>query len=487
MLWLAAQKWAVRVSGFVTLVVLTRHVSPLEFGVVAAAMTVIPLLYLLADLGFSTFLLQSDEVDRRSLSTAFWASAAAGVVLAGALWLAAPVVATGFRNPDLRQVLRSLVLAVVPTVLTSVPLALLRRSMRFRSLALQSLVAALLAQGVAVVLALRGGGVWALVGQVVTTQWVIAVLAWRSARWVPSFQLSPRLFREMAAFGVRVSSVDVVGAVRMWVESWIITVTLGPAALGLLNVGQRLVVTAQELTAVSLTPVSTVVFAKVRASADRLRSSYLKALGVAYAVVAPVMVLIVVTAPGLVPALFGSQWQESVRPAQALAVAGMVTIGAMLDHGLSYGVGRPGTWLAYALAVDAATVAVTAVGVRWGLVGVTVGFVGVALVATVARWVLVAHFVDASVSAVARPFATVLLPSVFATGVGLLLHPVVGGGVGDWIPLGLNGVGTVLLTVILLRLTAGSVLRDVVGLMPLPYRCTRGISRLLRLGPVSSA
>jgi O-antigen/teichoic acid export membrane protein len=484
MLWLAAQKWVVRISGFATLVVLTRHVSPVEFGVVAAAMTVIPVLYLLADLGFSTFLLQSAVIDRRSLSTAFWASAAAGVVLSAALWLAAPLVAQGFRSDDLRDVLRVLVLAVVPTVLTSVPLALLRRSMRFRAVALQSLVAALLAQAVAVVLALQGHGVWALVGQVVTTQWVIAVLAWRSARWVPSFQLSRRLFREMATFGVRVSSVDLVAALRMWVESWIVTVTLGPAALGLLSIAQRLVMTAQELTAVSLTPVSTVVFAKVRSSAERLRSSYLKALGVAYAVVAPVMVLIVVTSPGLVPALFGGQWQRSVIPAQALAVAGMVTIGAMLDHGLFYGLGRPGTWLAYALAVDATSVAVTAVGVHWGLVGVTVGFVGLALVATAARWVLVARLVGASVPELARSFATVLMPSVLAAGAGVLFYGVVFGPEDGWVGLVLTGVATVLLTLVLLRLAAGSVLRDVVGLMPVPERHADRMRRLLRLGPV---
>lgn len=483
MIWLAAQKWAVRLSGFVTLVVLTRHLSPREFGVVAAAMTVIPMLYLLADLGFSTYLLQAAEVDRRSLSTAFWTSAAAGVVLSLGLWFAAPLVAAAFRSPDLRDVLRALVFAVMPTVLSAVPLALLRRAMRFRDVAMQGLVAALLAQALAVTLALRDGGVWALVAQVLVTQWVIALLAWRSARWFPAFDLSPHLFRQMAAFGVRVSSVDLVAALRMWTEGWIITVTLGPAALGLLNIGQRLVLTAQELTAVSLTPVSTVVFAKVRSSADRLRSSYLKALGVAYAVVAPVMVIIVVTAPGLVPVLFGPQWRESVAPAQALAVAGIVTIGAMLDHGLFYGLGRPGSWLAYAVAVDATTVAITAVAVRWGLVGVAVGFVGIAVLATTARWVLVARLVGLPVRAVGRPFLTVLVPSLVSTGAGLLLFQALSGSAGDWGVVAVTGMVTVTLNLLLLRIAAGSILRDALGLLPVPERYARHVGRFLRLRP----
>ena len=83
-LWLAAQKWAVRATGFATLIVLTRQVSPRDFGVIAAAMTVIPMVYLLSDLGFSTYLLQTDEM--RDLLVAV----AAGIVVCSYLYSIAP-------------------------------------------------------------------------------------------------------------------------------------------------------------------------------------------------------------------------------------------------------------------------------------------------------------------------------------------------------------------------------------------------------------
>ena len=242
-----------------------------------AAMSVIPLVYFLADLGFSTYLLQADEVDQRSLSTAFWASVSAGAILSVGLLGAAPLLADAFDLPELAPVLRALVLAVVPTVLAAVPMALLRRAMAFRAVALQALGASLLAQVVAITVALLGGGVWALVSQLVVTQWVVAVLAWRRAGWLPSFTVSGRLFAEMASFGVKVSGFDLLGTTRMLVENWIITVTLGPTALGFLNIAQRLVQVAQELIAASLVPVSTVVFAKVRDAVQRLGTSYLKA------------------------------------------------------------------------------------------------------------------------------------------------------------------------------------------------------------------
>lgn len=481
-LWLLAQKWVVRVSGFLTLIILTHQLTPQAFGVVAAAMTVIPMVYLLSDLGFSTYLLQTEDIDRKSLSTAFWASVAAGAVLSAGLVAVAPLLADAFRTPELTVVLRALVLAVVPTVLVGVPLALLRRALEFRTVAVQSLVAAILAQIVAIVIALLGGGVWALVGQLVVTQWVIAVLAWWKVHWLPSFWLSLRQFRHMAAFGIRVSAVDLVATSRNSAESWIVTLALGTPALGLLNVGQRIVQVAQELTAASLTPVSTVVFAKVRESWDRLRSTYLKALGVAYGVVSPIMILIVVTAPVSIPLLFGDAWRASVLPAQALAVAGIITLGAMLDHGLFYGLGRPGAWLAYAVVVDATTVATTAVAVRWGLAGVAVGFVGVAIAATAARWVLVGRLLELPVRTMARPFLTVMVPTAAAMVLGSLTLGLVTP-LGPLTALVISGLVTVVVDLVLLRLFAAGIIRDALGVLPVPQRYARQAGRWLLLHP----
>jgi O-antigen/teichoic acid export membrane protein len=480
-LWLAAQKWAVRASGFATLIVLTHQISPHDFGVVAAAMTVIPIVYLLSDLGFSTYLLQTDDLDQENLSTAFWTTVAAAVALSAALLAIAPLMGEAFRIPELAHVLRVLVLAVVPTVLAGVPLALLRRNMVFRAVAMQALVAALLGQVVAVVLALNGGGVWALVSQLIVTQWVIAILAWRRVAWLPSLRLSPPRLREMAVFGVRVSTVDLVATLRIWAEGWIVTIALGPAALGLLNIGQRLILVAQELVAASMVPVSTVVFARVRDVGDRLRTMYLKALGVSYAVVSPVMILIVVTAPELIPLLFGREWSGAVRPAQALAVAGIIVLGAMLDHGLFYGLGRPGTWLSYAVVVDGATVATTAVAVRWGLIGVAVGFVIVAFLATVARWVLVSRLLGWGFREVARPFFSVAPITAMSMVVGAVAVDAFPGR-----PLAamlVAALATAVAYVVLLRLLARGIVVDALSILPLPHRYSALASRLLGLAP----
>jgi O-antigen/teichoic acid export membrane protein len=407
--WLAAQTWVAKAGGFLTLVVLARLLTPSDFGLVAIATTVLPLIYLLADLGFGTYLMQAKTLDRVTTSTAFWYSSGSGLVLSGVLAAAAPGLETFFGVDGVAAVLWGMTPAILLVTLSAVPVAILRRGMRFRALALQSAVAAITAQLVAIALAFSGAGVWALVAQTIVAQAIILGGALISARWRPALSFRPALFATMTRFGTQVVGVNVVALARQWGENALITNVLGAAALGRLNVAQRLVQTTQEIASSAIAPVSTVVFAQVRDDPERLRRGYLRALGLAYFTITPALTAIVVLAPLLVPLVFGPQWNQSALAAQALALAALFTLGAILDHGLYYGMGRPGAWLVYATVIDALTVAATAIAVWSGIAAVAFGFAIVSAIATVSRWVLVSRAVGASFWRVARPLGSALL------------------------------------------------------------------------------
>jgi O-antigen/teichoic acid export membrane protein len=468
-LWLTAQKWLGRLSGLVTIAILTRLISPEEFGIVAAASAMTAFVWLLADSGLSTYLVQVKEINQRLLSTGFWFSLCAGIVLASIIAGAAPLIASAFDLPEAAPVLRGLAVSAFILVLGSVPWALLKRAMRFRLLAEMTLVGVLVGQVVAIVLAFRGAGAWALVLQLLANQVVCCVWGWKAAGWRPGLQFSKSDFVEMAKFGVKVVSVDMVAAIRNAAEAAIISTVLGAAALGYLSIAQRLVQVAQDLSAAALVPVSTVVFARIRESAGRLQSGYLKAFGTSYSLVAPIMTVIVVAGPLVVPLLFGEGWDLSVPVAQALALAAMLTLGAMLDNGLHFGLGRPGRWLAYIVFADGLAVAVTAIVAPRGLQWVALGFVVVAFVVTVGRWIIVGRLIDVQVRTLARIFFTSGVAVVCSAGAGLLVRNLTDG----WAPLlSLSAVAITigLVHVVIVRLVSPGVFNNVVSLLPLPER-----------------
>lgn len=462
---MTVQKWAIRISGLVTVAILTRFLSPEDFGTVAAASTVLPFFYLLADIGFAAYIVQVDHTDRRMLSTGFWFSTLAGLLLAGALILAAPLFGLIFTSDEFVPVLRALSLTVIFTALSSVPLALLRRGMKFRALAMQGTAAAVIAQVVAVAMTLTGLGVWALVGQALASQVVMTILVWSMARWLPAFTFSRNEFTVMARFGSKVLGVEFVAMCRASVEAAIVSATLGMAALGYLNIAQRLVQIVQDLTGSALVPVSMVAFAKIRESPERLRGAYVRALRMTFAAMSPPLILLAVAAPLIIPIVFGDGWNESARVAQILALAGILVVGATLDHGLFYGTGKPGQWFVYAVIIDVLTVVVTAVTAPWGLEAIAFGFFAVASVATVSRWFLVARLLQASPRALAGPFgflAGAVLLGVAAGWAALELSV----GLQPMLRIALIGLAVLLAYALAVRLFAPQVVRELGAFLP---------------------
>src|SRR4051794_24067656 len=66
-----------------TTIVLARLLRPQEFGLVAAANSVIVIFAALTTVGFGTALVREEAPDKRTASTLFWAAGGLGLITAG--------------------------------------------------------------------------------------------------------------------------------------------------------------------------------------------------------------------------------------------------------------------------------------------------------------------------------------------------------------------------------------------------------------------
>lgn len=464
-LWMTAQTWLARAGGLVTIAILARLLSPEDFGLVAVASTLLTLTYVLADLGLSTYVVQAVTVDRRSLSTAFWVSLLSGLVLGLAIFLSAPGIALLFHAPRAEPILQVMTLIVVLISLTSVPLALMRRRMQFRLLAFQFSIGAILAQVVAIVAAFAGLGVWALVLQLVVGQAVASLTQWISARWRPTLEFSRTDFMVMIRYGINVVGSGLVFVGRGWAETAIIAAGLGIRELGYLNIAQRLVQTATDLSGAAILPVSTVAFAKVNSSKARLRDAHARATAVSQTVVSPIMVLIVVSAPVLVPLLFGQEWGLSAQLAPPLAIAATLSFGTAIDRGLLDGVGRPGRWMAFTTAICALSVTAIALAVPSGLLVIAVVYAAVSTVELLGRWALLGHFLEAGFLPTARPWLMVL-PAALASGLAGSATMWVLRGAPDLVTLAATGLVVLAVHLLVTRFVTPATWTEMLSLVP---------------------
>ncbi|GAB7190147.1 oligosaccharide flippase family protein [Kineococcus sp. NUM-3379] len=331
-LWNALQMWIVRLTTVAAFIVISRHLQPSEFGLIALGMAVIGVLMLLGDSGMTNYIIRTEELDERVRSTAFWTGMLLAGTLAGALALLARPTAALFGEPDLAPVLRWLSLGLVLTGLASVPSALLRRRLEFRSLAIRGTVATFVGSAVAITAAVAGAGVWALVAQYLVRAVVGGAVVWAAARWRPRFLLDRAEARRMLTFGSKLLGIDLLMQARDRGEEFVLGAISTATTLGLWTVATRLVRIIQETGSSVVSSVATPAFARLQDDLPRLHRAYATSLSTTALAMFPAFLLLAVTSPDLVPFLLGRQWAGTAVVAQVVALTALVGVLSHFDR-----------------------------------------------------------------------------------------------------------------------------------------------------------
>ncbi len=115
---------------------------------------------------------------------------------------------------------------------------------------------------------------------------------------------------------------------------------------------------------------------------NRLWTAWTRSKRLSAALLAPAFLAILVTAPDLVPVVFGAKWRHAIPVLQLLCCAGVAHALVTLNWSVLQARGRAGTLLWLNLLVSAVTVSAFAVGLRWGVAGVAGSY-------AIAKWLLV--------------------------------------------------------------------------------------------------
>lgn len=374
MAWTAYGSGAMALLKILVLILLTRLLSPADFGVVGAALVVITFSLTFSQMGLGPALVQRPVLEPGHISTAFFASTSFGFLVAGVVWLIAPLLAIFFRMEELTPVVRWLAVVFPILGLTTVAENLLQRELRFRLLANTDVIAYAVGYGVVgVALALLGRGVWALVAAQVTQVFVRSIVLLRAKP--PLFHPRPtrRWFRELLGYGAGVSAARVGFTVANQIDNFVVGRWLGAVALGLYSRAFQLMSVPTALLGDVLDRVLFPTMARVQDDPRRLATAYLQGTAIIVLLTLPAGVVAAILAPDLVPVAFGRKWGALVPPFQVLALGMMFRTSFRLSDSLSRATGRVYR-RAWRQGVFAALVFLGAlIGQRGGVTGVAVG------------------------------------------------------------------------------------------------------------------
>jgi len=393
-----------------TMVVLARLLTPEEFGIVAFAAVAVNWLAVLKDLGLGGAVIQRRDDTEEAAQTVYVLNLAMSVLLTLGTALAAPAVASFFREPLVVPILRVLSFTFVIQALGSIHVVLLRRNLDFRRKLVPDVGQAIIKGIASVAFALAGFGVWALVWGQLIGALASSILAWVVLPWKPRFRLHRRLVRPLMRFGMPLMLTDIQAAVWSNLDYVIVGRMLGGTALGVYTLAYRLpellILSVWRVLGAAIFPF----FSSIQQFPDLLRKGFLATIRYSQIVVVPLCVGLFITAGPAVEVLFGEQWRGAVPVLRLLAVFALVgSVGVNIGD-VYKAIGRPDILAKLAFLELALLTPALLLGARHGLIGVGAAHVAVATIDTAIRLTVARRFVGVTFRDIGRQ----LLPSLEA-------------------------------------------------------------------------
>lgn len=346
LLWSVSEGAGVAVLSLGTFVVLARLLEPSDFGVVALGSAFIICFNLVVAHSFVDSVVLQPHLTPRHLDTAFWSTLAAAGLLALACYAGADLAARRLGEPKLASVLPWLSAILVINALGAVPIAIFRRDLRFRAIALCTLFGRLAGTATSIGMAFAGFGLWSLVAQQVVPSLVTSAAVVIAAGWRPGLRFSLPYLREMGGFGFHVSTAQVVSGVGEQSMNLLIGSLFGSVALGHFSVAWRMVQLIRSLIASAVYQVAFSAFAKLQHDRQAMTRAFMQATRMSCLIGFPIGAGMAVTAEPAILVMFGDKWQASI-PLYAILALGMIPAFFTMFFSAGYrAMGRP-SWALY--------------------------------------------------------------------------------------------------------------------------------------------
>lgn len=419
-IWRSGSQIGTQIVSWASTLIVIRLLAPEDYGLFAMAQVMLVLLNTMNGYGLASALIREEEVTEERLRQTLGMLMLLNGGLALIQFLAAPLVAMWFEQPQVADLLRVQSLLYLCIPFCALSHAILSRKMDFRRPAQVRLIAAIAGAGTALTGALSGWGVWTLVAAPLVMMLAEAIGMTRAARApiIPSFRFAGA--GHIAGFGGVMTATQLFWFVQSQADVMIAGRVLDPHSLGVYTTGLFL---AQLLAAKFVPPINEVAFAAYSRQPDAGAPALLATIRLVMLVALPAYAGLAVVGPVLVPVLLGDHWIDIVPllPVLSLAMA-MMTLQILFAPATN---ARGVPMAALRINVIGSVVMTCAyfIGSHWGLMGFAWGWVGGMAVLTTVTVMLSGRIIGLRIEGLARAVLPPLAAALaMAGGVALALH-----------------------------------------------------------------
>lgn len=323
--WNFIDKFGHQTLNFVSMIVLMNIVDIEDYGLIGALSVFIAFSTILIDSGFGRSLLNEKVVSDIDYSSVFYFNVLLSIVIYIILFFSSPLLGVAFNAPKIILVAQILFISLILNALGLIHQVLLIKKADFRGLARVNLTALLIANTAAIVMALKGMGVWALIAQTLLYAFFRTLFLWFYSKWRPIHKISINKLKTFFSFSNKLIASSTINVVINNIYPSLIALFYPMNQVAFFNQAKKY----QDIPFITLTntfrSVAMLILSEINNDKERLKRVLSKFVKSVSFISFPLGAILIIIAEPMFYLFFKDKWLSSVIYFQILTFAGMMT------------------------------------------------------------------------------------------------------------------------------------------------------------------
>lgn len=350
--------------------VLARLLTPEHFGLVMMVSAFTAIVDQLREMGLSSATVQKRDITHEEVSNLFWCNVGVGLMFTGLVSATSPLIASYYKEDRLIAITCALAVNFLIGGLFIQHQALLTRQMRMRDIAAIRLLASIISTAVAILMAYRGYGYWALVWREIIRSMILAGGFWLCFPWIPGLPYRNTSVRGLLKFGANLTGANIVGSVASGLDRFLIGRFWGAGQVGMYRQAFQLISAPSDQLLSALYQVAQPGLSMLQSDPTRYAGFFRRILTLVASTTMPLSLFVAVFSEDVSSVLLGAKW---VGAAEILFI---LSLGTYIKQPIGCTAfvlitrGQSGTYFMLTLVSHFVTALAICVGVQWGAPGV---------------------------------------------------------------------------------------------------------------------
>lgn len=420
-----ASKYAIRLIGFVSIMLTARLLTPVEIGTFGIASAIVMVISEFRLLGAGSYLVREKEIPTEKIRSALGLTVLISWTSGAAIFASAPWVADFYELPAVEHIFQLLAIPFLLGPYIGIPTALLQRSLEFKALFRISLISVFVGFVSTIGLIMAGFSFYSLaLGQLLKACVEFLLITYyrpKEMTWMPLFSG----LGNIARFSIFTSVVGLIRRAHVTVPDMVIGKVGTPADVAMYSRGLGFINFVSDTLMSSTNRVALPYLSETRRSGGNITEAYTKASILIGGVLCPVLAVAGVASVPTIRLFFGLQWDAAAPIASWLALWGIFSCMHGLSITLLIAQGCEKILLVKEVFVFVIFVAAIIASYPFGLEAIAIAFVAIAVLDTLVSALVLRQTIALNIFAFFQAWIGTFAISVVCALVALLIGQVV--------------------------------------------------------------